>query len=218
MALQVTLVAVGGAIGGAALSTAVLLKLVPVTLLPVGLAGGRRMVAGLLVTTAVVVCVSLLISPKAWSDYATVLPNLLAGDADQATNIAPWAVLSRLGLPDGISTALRFGSLAVAGVLVIWSSVIARRPGGWYAAVALGTGAMLLLPAALWYHYLCVLLPVAAIAWPRATRDARLGLVAGAAAIVVGIAWLPLACIGAIALLAVSVASLLPRRTPSPST
>jgi hypothetical protein len=55
---------------------------------------------------------------------------------------------------------------------------------------------MLLLPAAWWYHYLVALLPVGALAWGAARPPDRLCIVAGAAAITLAIAWLPLALIG----------------------
>ena len=65
---------------------------------------------------------------------------------------------------------------------------------------------MLLLPAATWYHYLAALLPVAALAWPAAGTRARLSLLAAAALITVGVAALPLATVGAVALVGVVLA------------
>jgi hypothetical protein len=59
---------------------------------------------------------------------------------------------------------------------------------------------MLLLPAALWFHYLAALLPFAALAWQRATRRDRAVIVGSAAAVTCGVAWLPLATCGAVVL------------------
>ena len=70
---------------------------------------------------------------------------------------------------------------------------------------------MLLLPAQLWYHYLVVLLPLAALAWSRADARQRGALIVSAAAVSFGIAWLPLATLGAMALTATTVVTLWPR-------
>ena len=48
------------------------------------------------------------------------------------------------------------------------------------------TVALLLLPGTLWYHYLAVLLALAALAWPRADTLARGLLLVGAATVTVG--------------------------------
>jgi hypothetical protein len=72
---------------------------------------------------------------------------------------------------------------------------------------------MLLLPAALWYHYLVVLLPLAILAWPRATRGARVGMVIAGLCVSGGVAWLPMATVGwvTMALVIVGVLSARPR-------
>jgi hypothetical protein len=64
---------------------------------------------------------------------------------------------------------------------------------------------MLLLPAALWYHYLVVLLPLAIVAWPHATPGARGVLLLAALGVSAGVAWLPLATIGWVAMASVIV-------------
>ncbi len=46
------------------------------------------------------------------------------------------------------------------------------------AAALLGTVAMLIIPGTLWLHYLVVLLPFAAMAWPRARAGIRAVLLA----------------------------------------
>ena len=47
-------------------------------------------------------------------------------------------------------------------------------------ATLLATVTMLLIPGTLWYHYLAVLLPLAAMAWPRSPAWAKLALFLGA--------------------------------------
>jgi hypothetical protein len=64
----------------------------------------------------------------------------------------------------------------------------------------------------MWYHYLVVLLPFAAIAWIAATLRLRSVLLGAAAAVTLGLAWLPGALAGAIVLATTSLAILWPRR------
>ena len=206
LALQVALLGAGGLAGGAAMATAVLLKVVPVALLPAIVRGPRRALITAAAVGGVLLAVSVLAAPGAWLDYARVLPNLAAGSADDSTNLAPWALVARLGVP-ALATVARLASILLAGACVVAAWRVARRAPA--AAVALTTIAMLLLPAALWYHYLAVLLPQAALAWPRATGRARAALAGCAALISLGIAWLPLATLGAAALATVLVAVLL---------
>jgi hypothetical protein len=56
---------------------------------------------------------------------------------------------------------------------------------------------MLLLPAAIWYHYLAVLLPLAVVAWCRGDVRARIVLLTGGALISLALASLSLALVGA---------------------
>jgi hypothetical protein len=49
------------------------------------------------------------------------------------------------------------------------------------AAALAGTAATLIIPGAMWQHYLAVLLPFAAMAWPRAGAITRVVLFLGAA-------------------------------------
>ena len=51
------------------------------------------------------------------------------------------------------------------------------------AAALLGTVAMLTIPGTLWFHYLAVLLPFAAMAWPRTGSTVR-GLLLASAVLV----------------------------------
>jgi hypothetical protein len=150
---------------------------------------------------------SVVLSPAAWIDYATVFPNLLGGSADYATNLAPATLVERAGAGATLGGAVRLALLAAAVAMTLAAPLVAwRHPGmhGRAAGVTLATAAMLLLPAATWYHYLAALLPVAALAWPAAGLRWRLALLAAAALVTVGVAVLPLATIGAALLLAVA--------------
>ena len=209
VALIVALVAMGGATAGVGAAAGTLLKVVPGTLLPLLLADGRRAVLAGLAAAAVVVGLSVLVTPTAWADYAVVLPNLLGGSADYATNLAPATLADRAGVAAPISSVVRLITLAAAILLTLAAPIVAWRHHGFHgraAGVTLATAAMLLLPAATWYHYLAALLPVAALAWPAASVRGRLGLLAAAAAIAVGVAALPLATLGATVLLVLATA------------
>ena len=215
LALAVALALAGGSTGGVAIALATLLKLVPIVYWP-GLAGGpRRPLVAAGVTLLGVAGVSLLLAPGAWSDYAVVLPNLLAGRADEITNLAPATVISRLGGPDVLATAARLAALATVLICCGAAFLVAHRPRGAAAAVTLGTAAMLLLPAALWYHYLAATLPLAACAWPAASARRRGALLGGAALVLVGLAWLPAALVGGAVMISVSLAAVWPRTSAS---
>jgi alpha-1,2-mannosyltransferase len=213
VALAVTLVAFGGAASATSAVAATVLKLAPAALLPAALiAGGRRAWFATGATVIAVIGVSVALSPGAWADYAVVLPNLLAGSADYSTNLAPAALAESSGWPGGAVDALRLAALGAAAVAVVLSATVARRRGGLPAATILGAVAMLLLPAALWYHYLCVLLPIAALAWPAAGPRLRAVLALGAALVSSAVAWLPLALVGATVIIAAALHALWPRR------
>jgi hypothetical protein len=205
VALLVVLAAASAAAGGVAATSAAFIKVVPITLVPAALVGGgsrrRSALRAAALTGAfalAVFAISFVLSPQAWRDYAIVLPNLLAGSAPVATNVAPWAVATQLGLPDPIPSLVRVLTVVVALVCLAastWSSRVGRD-----ARVMSAVAAMLLLPAALWFHYLAALLPFAALGWGRATTRNRLAIVVSAAAITLGVAWLPLATAGAVAM------------------
>lgn len=213
LALQAVLIAAGGALGGASLATAALLKVSPAVLTPLAFAGDRRCLIASLGAASLIGGTSFLLAPAAWADYVRVLPNLLAGDSAQASNLSPWAMLLTLGIPAGIATLVRGASLLTAVGFGLGGLLVARGQGGWQAAVALGTIAMLLLPSQLWYHYLLVLLPLAALSWGRASTRLRVALLAAAAAVSLGIAWLPLATLGGAALAGLSLCALWPNRS-----
>ena len=208
VALGVTLAAMGGALAGIGAMAATLVKVAPLTMLPALLAGGRRPIGAAIATAAVVVGLSVLLAPQAWADYLVVLPNLLAGSSDHATNLAPAATLQRHGAPAAIVDLARLAAVVVAAACTLAAPVVAWRRTGMHgraAATTLGVAAMLLLPAACWYHYLVALLPLAALAWPVASVRARLTLLAAALLIIAGVAALAAATAGAILLVLVAL-------------
>jgi hypothetical protein len=107
-----------------------------------------------------------------------------------------------------------------AGLGLLGLSVgLARRPEHWGAAITAAVAGSLLLPAATWYHYLAVLLPLAAFAWPTASVAQRAAMVAGAALVYAGFGWfLPLALPGAAILVIVVLIALRPATAQPPVT
>jgi hypothetical protein len=215
LSLQVILLAAGGAVGGAALAAGVLLKMAPITFGPLALVGGRRLLRAASVTGAIGLTASVLLAPAAWAEYLRVLPNLFSGDATQANNLSPWAMSMTLGTPAQVGGALRSVSIVAAIVCALAAVRVGARAGGLHAGVVLGTVAMLLLPAQLWYHYLIVLLPLAALAWRRGGNRLRSAMLVSAGAVSAGIAWLPLATVGACCLVACVLAALWPEGIPA---
>jgi len=160
-----------------------------------------------------VLVTSFVLAPNAWFDFARVIPNLISGPSLFPNNLAlqslayyawpgvPWAA----DLARAVSVGGGLAALAA-------SVVVARRAGGWPAALTLAVAALLLLPSATWYHYLAVLLPLAAFAWPRAGRRARVGLFAGGATVTLGLAALPVTVVGAAVMAVSSLVSVWPRK------
>jgi Glycosyltransferase family 87 len=208
-------------LAGQALALVALVKLTPMGLaVPVmggalrGTPGSRGLMAGGLIAGCVALVPSLLLAPAAWSEYARVLPNLLTGSADYATNLAPAGMLAtRVPQADPIVPLVRGACLAVGLCLIALGWFLARRQDGWQSAIIAALAGSLLLPAATWYHYLAVLLPVAALAWPSASTGRRLYLFAGAVLIYAGFGWwLPLALPGAVLLIGTAMAATWPAR------
>jgi hypothetical protein len=92
---------------------------------------------------------------------------------------------------------VRVLTIGVALLCLLAAWIEARRSSRTVVAVLLATIAMLLLPAAIWYHYLAVLLPLATVAWCRADARARAALFTGGALISVALAFLGVALVGA---------------------
>lgn len=179
VALSVTLVAMGGAAAGVGAAAGTLLKVQPIVFLPAVVAAGRRSLVALVTTFVIVLGAGLALAPGAWLDYPSVLRGVFSIPSESTDNLAPAALVARTSLPGMAVDLVRLATLAAAGVSIIASVWLARRPGGMPAAALAGTVAMLLIPGTLWFHYLAVLLPFAAMSWPQARRSARLLLLAG---------------------------------------
>jgi hypothetical protein len=210
MALGALLVAYGGATAGLATALMILVKVSPVAYVPAVAMMGRRALVALLAGLLVLGGLGFVLAPEAWLDYPAVLSNLLAGSTDYGYNLAPATIADRAGVPQVGVTLIRLAALATAGASILVSAWLARRADGRPAAALLATAAMLLGPATLWYHYLVVLLPFAAMAWPRSMPSVRLGLLAAAAAVSLGMASAPLAFLGAVALVCLALPALWP--------
>lgn len=162
--------------GGAALALGVVLKITPIALVPALAARSWRALLAFGLALLAVVGLGFILAPDAWIAFPTILDHLAGGKSDYATNAAPAAVIATIAGPTAGSVA-RLVTLAVAGVLVLLSALLARRPGGWPAALFAATFASLLVPATLWQHYPAILLPFIAFAWPRSGTWPRAGIV-----------------------------------------
>jgi hypothetical protein len=134
----------------------------------------------------------MLFATGAWRDYATALPNILTGSAAYRNNLAPAGALladPRFAPFVALATPSRVLFIGVAAFLLLLSIWLARRPGGWPAALFASVVAAILAPAVIWYHYTVVVLPFAFYAWSRASERDRLGLLAGLAGFVLAVAW-----------------------------
>lgn len=166
---------------GIALAGAAVIKLVPGLALPALAARGRQALAGFVAATAVLVIPSVLVAPGAWRDYAVVLPNMLAGSVAYSNNLAPAGALASdptLAQYAWLEVPARLLFVGAAAVLILFSIWLARRPGGWPAALLAATVGSILAPGAIWYHYSIVLLPFVFYAWGRCSIRVRLGLLA----------------------------------------
>lgn len=180
IALGAAVVALGGVAAGLGAAFTTWLKVSPLVYLPLALLADPRARA-----TTVVALLALLpfvvLAPSAWMDTPLMLLNLVRGSGDVYLNLAPGAMAANVGWPEAVVTAVRLVALAGGAVALLAAMWMARRPRGLPLAVLLATVAMLLIPSTFWYHYLAVLLPLAAMAWPRAGTGPKLALLAGAA-------------------------------------
>jgi len=135
------------------------------------------------VTLAIIAGSLFLLAPQAWLEHPAVLRYLFADPANNEVNLAIGQVVSRWGWgPDAVSF-VRLAMVSAGGACIVVSIWLARKRGGMPAAALLGTVAMLIIPGTLWFHYLAVLLPFAAMAWPRAGAGIRGVLLASAASV-----------------------------------
>jgi len=162
--------------GGVALAMATVLKVTPFALVPALAARSRRGLLAFGLALLAVVVAGFALAPDAWISFPTILANLASGRSDYSDNYAPAAVIATIAGP-AAGAIVRLVTLAVAGALVLLSVPLARRPGGWPAALFAATFASLLVPATLWLHYPAILIPFIAFAWPRASTWTRVGIV-----------------------------------------
>jgi hypothetical protein len=200
---------------GALTGALAVFKLSPFAWLPAAVRAGGGLARGAIATLVGLLVVSVLAAPQAWAAYARVLQNLLAGDVRYPNNLAPAIVALNLGAPGPAVDAIRIAALGLAVGLVVASVWFARRPGSWPVAVVSAMLATLLVPAALWYHYLVLLLPLAAFAWVRASVATRVALTIGGLLVSVGMT-MPFAAFGGLLVMVLTiVAALRPRETAS---
>jgi Protein of unknown function (DUF2029). len=162
----------GPRIGGSVAAVATSVKLTP---LPMFLAAltDRRSRPAAVIPLAIIVMVSVLLAPRAWSDFVTVLPNVLRnGMADSATNLSPANALVGfdllgLGLLVGWALALGFGIAAV---------VTGMREGYSHRVLAMAALSVTFASSTLWDHYLGVFVPLILWAWPVAGPRRRLAI------------------------------------------
>jgi len=186
LALCVTLVAMGEIAAGVGAAVGSLLKVAPATLVPGTLFIDGRARRSLVVSMAVIAGLSFLAAPGAWLQYPTVLANMIRGSADDSLNLAPAYVAAQMGAAPWVADVVRVATIIVALSCVATSVWAARRPRGAPLTALLATVAMLLLAGSLWYHYLAVLLPFAAMAWPASSSWLRAGLLVAAVLVSVG--------------------------------
>jgi hypothetical protein len=179
IALGAAVVAIGGVAAGLGAAFTTWLKVSPLVYLPLALLADPRSRV-----TAAVALLALLplvvLAPAAWIDMPLMLLNLVRGSGDVYLNLAPAAMATNLGWPEAVVTAVRLAALAGGAFALLAALWMARRPRGLPLATLLATVTMLLIPGTFWYHYLAVLLPLSAMAWPRAHPALKLALVAGA--------------------------------------
>lgn len=180
VALCVALVALGGVAGGVGAAAAAVTKVSPLVYVPVVFLADARARVSVVISLLVLLVPFVLLAPAAWLDTPTMLLNLVRGEGDVHWNLAPAAMAHNIGWSDGAVLVIRGATLLGGAVAMLAAMWTARMPGGLPLATLLATATMLLIPGTLWFHYLAVLLPLAAMAWPRANAGLKLGLVAAA--------------------------------------
>jgi len=213
--LQVLLIAIAlaggaGARGGSVVAGA-WLKVAPVMLVPALLVrDGRRGVAWLFGASAILVAPALLWAPDGFRQLPQILINISGADSVVATNLAPSSWLTTLTGSSALGEVARVAAIIAAFALVGLSIYLARKPGGWAAAMLVGVSASLLAPGTIWAHYLLVLLPFGAYVWPRLSFDAKVWLTLAGALVSVGIFLSSFAFLGAVAFVAIALKGLWP--------
>ena len=180
VALCVALVALGGVAGGVGAAFTTVMKVSPLVYVPIVFLADARSRVAVVVALGVFLVPFVLLAPAAWLEAPQMLLNLVRGDGDVYWNLAPAMMANNIAWSDTAVTVIRGLTLAGGVVAMLAALWMARRPGGLPLATLLATVTLLLIPGTLWYHYLAVLLPLAAMAWPRSGPIARSALLVGA--------------------------------------
>jgi alpha-1,2-mannosyltransferase len=110
--------------------------------------------------------VSLVLAPAAWRDWVDVLPAIAGlSEAPYTSNLAPSHVFASTGIP-ALAGISRVAVPVLFGIML----VVSARKGNIGAWVAAAAGVYLTASDTAWDHYFAVLSPIAAAAWPLATR------------------------------------------------
>ena len=115
------------------------------------------------------------------------------------------------------NTPVGFALQKLNELAIVASVWLALQRRGAPAAALMGTIAMLVIPGTMWNHYFVVLVPFAAMAWPSGGPWLRVGLLAGAAAMVPGFVLTPLGFAGALLMATLAAWSLWPRTSDQPA-
>jgi Glycosyltransferase family 87 len=157
-------------VGGVVAAVATCIKLTPIPMFVAALTDRRSRPAAV-IPLAIIVIVSVVLAPQAWSDFVKVLPNVLRnGMADSRTNLSPAHALFEfglygVGLAVGWALAIGFGFVAV---------VTGLREGYSNRVLAMAVLSVTFASSTLWDHYLGVMVPLILWAWPAAGSRQRL--------------------------------------------
>jgi len=179
IALLLALAVVPGAVGGAAVGIAALLKVAPAAALPAVLFGSRRARAGALAALGAGLLVCLIVAPADTLAVPTVLANLAAGGPGGRFDFGLAATLALVAGPDGAAAGHVLGLLGLFGAVAF--AVFEARRGRHRTALVIGAWATLLVSGTIWIHYLVVAAVPVGLTWNRATPVER-GVVAVALA------------------------------------
>jgi hypothetical protein len=159
---------------GAVAAVAAVVKVTAGPLMVAGLfsAGNRRTIV---VTALALVGVSVALSPAAWADWLSVLPNLAP---PQPEGLALGAILRSTPFT-GLAVVVGY---VVSLVFALAAIRRARRVGLDRPTVARAVGSYIFASPALWDHYLAALVPLMVATWPSASRWQRSAIIAGAIA------------------------------------
>jgi hypothetical protein len=164
----------GPRMGGSVAAIATAVKLLPLPMFVAALTDPRSRIRASVLLAAIVV-VSVLLAPKAWVDFITILPNILRiGTATGYSNLSPAHAFGELGFVGlgvvaGWVVAIGFASAAILTGL---------REGYSNRVLAMAVFSVTFASSTLWDHYLGVLAPLILWAWPTAGSTQRVAITA----------------------------------------